>query len=140
MSDTNERVVTHYLSPPAQLPSWEQAPEDLRAMLGSGRSLLLIGRNSSSSGRTGAEAAAADLHGAAQELRSQFRLDVTECLPSIDDLATALMNTAAHKSVDPDGLGFINRYVCFVLPNHQIVLSVSAGSALKLDHKGLLHG
>lgn len=117
-------------------PTTESTREGLRDVFESGRNLLLVGRNSNSSGRAGAQDAAEDLHEAARQLRDRFQLDVLSALPSIHEITAALMSVQAEKTVEPGGNVFKNRFIAFSCEEMQLVLSVSAGSARKTDERG----
>lgn len=114
--------------------TWEpHHDQDLRRAVSPSTPLILVGRNSNASGRTGALDAAKDLHGAADAMAARTGWDVRGALPSIEDLATFLMDAGnIVKSADSDGETFDNRFCLVDLRSQGLVLSISSGSARKV--------
>lgn len=98
------------------------------------RCLILVGRNSSSGGSHGARDAGQNLHEAARGLARRTGFDVTGLLPPVDDLVKILMASTNKKvSRDRDGGEFLNRFCLLDYSQHGLIVSLSAGSALKTD-------
>lgn len=114
---------------------WSGSPDaGLRRLLNSGSPLVIVGRNSSTSSSAGARAAAVDCYETAREVLSESGLDVMACLPSVDELVGFLKESPnVLRSVTPDGDSFTNRFVLVDMRSVGLVLSLSNGSARKLD-------
>lgn len=98
------------------------------------RPLILIGRNSGSSGRGGARLAVENLFTAARGLARRTGFDVEALLPSESELVELLMNPSNMvRSKDAEGNTFINRFVLLDYSEHGFIVSFSTGSALKTD-------
>jgi hypothetical protein len=108
---------------------------DLYALVeGEGRPLLVVARNSNASGRRGCLAAAADAHDVLIDLARVGGLDVTRCVPPMEELAEWLfLSPNKRRYVERSGRPFLMRSCLVDLSRHGIILSLTAGSSLKLD-------
>lgn len=120
---------------PTGRPIWaERHDEALRMAVSPSTPLVLSGRNSNSSPSAGAREAAQEIHDAAIVLHRNHGWDVRPILPAVEELVTFLTNAGnVRKSVDPHGHAFSNRFCLIDVRSHGLVLSISAGTARKID-------
>jgi hypothetical protein len=121
-------------------PLWaERRDQDLHDLVvEQRRPILLAARNSNSRSRQGCEAAAADAHDAAIDLARVSGFDITRTLPPQSVLADWLFTSRNIETfTDTNGRSFSLRTCLVDLSEHGVVVSLSAGSALKLtdDHQ-----
>lgn len=116
-------------------PIWGPRPNaDLQRLISGGRPLIVIGRNSTSSGRAGARDAAEDFWDVLNYLADVLGFDIRSSAPSIDELVEILMASPNKvTSYTRDGKKFLNRFALIDLSQHGVIGSISAGSARKID-------
>jgi hypothetical protein len=108
-----------------------------RLVVDEGRVLIMIGRNSSASGRAGAKSAAQDLLDVVEDLARSKGLDIRDDFPTRDELVEMLMaskNTMWSKT--RDGRRFLSRFVLIDLSHLGVIASLSTGSAKMVDADG----
>lgn len=125
-------------------PTWRASHDaSLRRMTqDEGRPLLVVARNSDGAARKGCRAAAADAHDAIRELSRGSGWHLTECLPSVDEMAQCLIESPnRQKFTERNGKSFGLRSCLLDLSEIGVVISLSAGSAgLKLSRLGCHQG
>jgi hypothetical protein len=108
-----------------------------RLVVEEGRLLILIGRNSSASGRAGARSAAQDLLDVVEDLARSKGLDIRDDFPTRDELVEMLMASKnIVRSKTRDGRTITNRFLLIDLSPLGVIASLSTGSAKMVDVDG----
>lgn len=101
-----------------------------------GRPILLVGRNSSPTGKRAYQLAVDDALGAAEVL-ADLGVDVRDALADRADLMEQLRACEAQKSIANDKSVFANRFLRIDLRrSHGVIIVISAGTGKKVDKQG----